>query len=373
MAPIQRRSKRRSLHPVNNRFFDQEHGAEPESEPGDGEQGKSDADPGESEPADPYSLDLDTELDVPDFEGDAGGGDAGDEGPRDWNASSYDRLADPQEEWGKEIIEGLELKGDETVLDAGCGTGRATKLLAERLPQGRVIGVDASPSMIEVARDALGDEVELIVSDLLQLELPEPVDAVFSNATFHWIHDHDALYRHLYGLMRPGGRLVAQFGGAGNIATVRAGISQVTQEQPFAEYFRSWGKPWNFPTPEEETASLQRARFTKIDCWSQRKRVKPDRPREYLETTCLGAHLDQLPPELRGDFLARVGSHMPDHEAWMGWEDVQGRPKKPTLEYVRLNVSAIRPVDGSAQQAEPEPPSETAQGPPAGLFERTTE
>src|SRR5205814_4879583 len=106
---------------------------------------------------------------------------------RDWDASTYERVSDPQVEWARAVLDRLPLRGDETVLDAGCGSGRVTRLLLEHLPEGRVIGVDASASMIEQAREALPDDrTELIVSDLLDLELTEPVDAVFSNATLHW-------------------------------------------------------------------------------------------------------------------------------------------------------------------------------------------
>ena len=94
--------------------------------------------------------------------------------PVDWDAATYHRVADNQEEWGREVLDRLELKGDETVLDAGCGSGRVTRLLLERLPEGRVIGVDAAPSMIEEARANLaefGDRVELQVQNLLELEL----------------------------------------------------------------------------------------------------------------------------------------------------------------------------------------------------------
>ena len=113
-------------------------------------------------------------------------------GPVDWDASTYHRVADNQEEWGTEVLERLDLSGDETVLDAGCGSGRVTRLLLERLPRGRVIGVDAAPSMIEEARSNLseyGDRVELRVGNLVDLEMEAEVDAVFSNATFHWIDE----------------------------------------------------------------------------------------------------------------------------------------------------------------------------------------
>lgn len=262
--------------------------------------------------------------------------------PRDWDAASYDRVSDPQRDWGVEVLKRLDLRGDETVLDAGCGTGRVTRLLADRLPEGRVIGVDASPSMVEAATKALGGDADLICADLVELALPSPVDAVFSTATFHWIRDHDALYRNLHRLLKPRGRLVAQCGGVGNIAAVRAAVSQVVQEEPFAPHFAGWAKPWNFQTPEGEAAILEQAGFVGVDCWLQRKTVEPLNPREYLETVCLGSHLERLPQELRPEFVSAVVAHMPSPHAWRrSQNDADGRDVA-RLEYVRLNIEATR-------------------------------
>jgi trans-aconitate 2-methyltransferase len=149
--------------------------------------------------------------------------------PRDWDGASYDRIAAPMTRWGTDVLERLPLRGDETVLDAGCGSGRVTERLAERLPRGRGIALDGSPSMVDAARTRLahfGDRIAYAVADLgrpLPIE-PASVDAVLSTATFHWVPDHAALFRNLAAVVRPGGRLVAQCGGAGNIATIRAAI-----------------------------------------------------------------------------------------------------------------------------------------------------
>src|SRR5262249_51569447 len=146
-----------------------------------------------------------------------------------WDAKTYERIASPQEEWARKLLEErLPLRGDETLLDAGCGSGRGTRLLLDRVPEGRVLGVDGSPAMVERARETLasyGDRLALLTCDLLELEpaiveeaLGTPsVDAVFSNATFHWIEDHERLFTRLFALIGPGGRLEAQFGGAGNV------------------------------------------------------------------------------------------------------------------------------------------------------------
>ncbi len=115
--------------------------------------------------------------------------------------------------WGSAVLERLPLAGDETVLDAGCGSGRVTEELLERLPNGRVIAADNAPSMLVEARARLerfGDRVSFVECDLGRpLPVEGPVDAVFSTATFHWVADHDALFANLAAVLRPGGWLVA--------------------------------------------------------------------------------------------------------------------------------------------------------------------
>ena len=232
------------------------------------------------------------------------------------------------EEMGREVMERLELRGDETVLDAGCGSGRLTEALRERLPDGRVIGVDVSASMIEAARGRLGPDADLRVADLVSLDLGgETVDAVFSTATFHWIADHDALFASLRGVLRPGGRLVAQCGGAGNIASVHAAARQAGDDPPFREHFEGWNGPWNFATPEDTERRLRGAGFAEARCWLAERPVQPDDPREYLRTINLGAHLQRLPEDLRPSFVDAV---------------VEGLGGPPvTIDYVRLNIDAV--------------------------------
>ncbi len=250
-----------------------------------------------------------------------------DSGPRDWDATTYDRVADPQEDWARDVIDRLQLSGEETVLDAGCGTGRVTRLLLERLPGGRVIGVDASPSMIARARAALGGDPELIVSDLLELELPDPVDAVFSNATFHWILDHRRLFARLHATLAPGGRLEAQCGGIGNVEEFLNSIENVNGDERFAPYLRGISSAWNFASPGDTEMRLRGAGFDRVRCWLEDRPTQPSDPRAYLESVCLGAHLDRLPDELHSAYVDAA---------------LEAVPRPLTLDYVRLNISAGR-------------------------------
>jgi len=249
-------------------------------------------------------------------------------GPVDWDAETYDRVSDPQLAWGREVLERLELRGDESVLDAGCGSGRLTSVLADRLPDGRLVAVDASPSMVEKAHEALGERADVFAADLTELALDRPVDVVFSNAVFHWIPDHDLLFARLHATLRPGGRLVAQCGGSGNVASLAAAIQHVSSRHPFSDHFGGWGRPWNFRGTAQTTASLRRAGFAEIRCWLESKPVRPAEPAEYVRVSALGPHLARLPAQLQDRFVSEVVAQM-------------GEPL--TLDYVRLNIEARRP------------------------------
>ena len=182
-------------------------------------------------------------------------------GAREWDAETYDAVSDPQFEWGMEVLERLELRGDEVAVDAGCGSGRVTAELAERLPDGRVIAVDGSEAMVEKAKERLGDRADYLVADLVELELPEPVDLVFSTATFHWIPDHDRLFRRLRAALKPGGRLVAQCGGQGNVAEHTAAIAAVAADPEYGQHLSGAKAIWNFASPGGDRAAPARRRL----------------------------------------------------------------------------------------------------------------
>ncbi len=247
---------------------------------------------------------------------------------RDWDALSYHQVSEPMERMGEEVLERLVLEGDETVLDVGCGTGRVTALLADRLPRGKVIAVDVSSAMVEMARRSLGPNVEVVQADVGELELDEPVDAVFSTATFHWIPDHLCLFRHLAQLLRPSGHLVAQCGGEGNIAGVLAAANEVARSREFAADFAGFERPSHFAGPQETEAALLEAGFTGVRCWLQPYPVVPPEPLEYLRTVSLGPHLDWLPPDRRRRFVGQVATRM---------------APPLTIDYVRLNIQARLP------------------------------
>ena len=251
----------------------------------------------------------------------------------DWDGKSYDRISGPQEQLGLAVLARLQLSGDEIVLDAGCGSGRVTQALAERLPYGRVLAVDQSESMVQAARerlakapDGIADRVDVRVMDLLELELDEPVDAILSTATFHWISDHERLFTRLHAALRPGGRLLAQCGGEGNITGLRGRAAEVMRRQPYAAAFADFQPPWNYAPPGLTRERLLGAGFQSAECWLEPAPQAPGHAREFLSTIVLGPHVRHLPIELREPFMDEV-------------LELLGEPV--VVDYVRLNMDAV--------------------------------
>lgn len=255
----------------------------------------------------------------------------------DWDAGAYQRVSEPQVEWARAVIARITLQGDEDVLDAGCGTGRVTRLLAGRVPRGTVLGVDASPAMVEEAGRRLADlapRVRVRLADLTGLRLDDEVDLIVSTATFHWILDHDLLFARLHAALRPGGRLVAQCGGAGNIARTLRAADEVASASRYREALEGMPAGWLFADHHVTAERLREAGFTEARAWLEDAPVHfPDAVTgaEFLATVVLRHHLARLDPGDRGPFASEVAAlcALPD-----------GRVE---IDYVRLNMEARRP------------------------------
>jgi len=236
------------------------------------------------------------------------------------------------EAMGAKVVDRLVLRGDEKVLDAGCGTGRVTALLLERLPSGRVIALDADGSMVTKAREFLAgyaDRVDVRQGDLLALDLIDEVDAVLSTATFHWVLDHDLLFANLFRAIRPGGWLIAQCGGAGNLSAILGAADEVAADARWSSRFAGWTRPSNMAGPDETAARLIAAGFTDVRCWLESSPQQPEDPAGYLATINLGAHLERIDAGDRQAFVSQV---------------LERLPSPVTVDYVRLNVDARVPA-----------------------------
>ena len=247
---------------------------------------------------------------------------------REWDAVTYDRVADPQARWGTAVLERLTLAGDETVMDAGCGTGRVTEQLLERLPRGRVVALDGSAAMLEQARDRLrahGDRVLFVHADLQALTIADlpgaaPVDAVLSTATFHWIPDHPRLFANLAAVMRPGARLVAQCGAEGNIAELLRVVRTLGIER---------AGTWEYASPATTEQRLLDAGFTDVVAWTNDEPTRFDDAvqfHDFLEAVCLRETVSGMDADASRALVDGVVAAMPE----------------PVLDYVRLNMLATR-------------------------------
>lgn len=255
----------------------------------------------------------------------------------DWNAERYHELSAPQQAWGRRVLERLPLEGHERVLDLGCGTGRITSEIAARVPRGGVVGLDRSESMLRTASAWLREHAPgagLVLGDGAQLPFSRVFDAVFSGATFHWIFDHPALFRSIVTALRPGGRLVAQCGGAGNLAELFGRVSRLMDAGRFVPFFHEWTELTYYADVESTRRRLAAAGFTDVEVWLEPAPTtfdSADAYQQFIATVCVRHHLSRLPMDERRAFLRELAL-----------EAARDTPAF-TLDYWRLNITARRP------------------------------
>jgi trans-aconitate 2-methyltransferase len=258
---------------------------------------------------------------------------------RDWNAERYHDVSTPQQAWGRRVLDRLSLAGTERALDLGCGTGHLTSLLAERLPRGRVTGLDRSATMVRTAASWLRDHapgVALVLADGARLPFTRAsFDIVFSNATFHWIHDHVALFGSIFDALEPGGRLLAQCGGGPNVERLHRRSERLMGQPRFASFFHDWTDPWYFADVATTERRLAAAGFVDIDVGLEEAPTRFGSAEEYedfISTVCVRHHLSRLADADRSVFLSALTTEAGEDDPSF------------TLDYWRLNISARRPV-----------------------------
>jgi trans-aconitate 2-methyltransferase len=257
---------------------------------------------------------------------------------KEWNAEAYHAVSDPQFRWGLQVLQRVAVRGDETLLDAGCGTGRLTAELAKKVPHGRVLACDLSENMVQRAKEYLeaqfGARARVFQADMARLQLPAEVDGIFSTAAFHWVADHEALFASLYGVLRPGGWLIAQCGGAANLARLYGRVREIMRKTEFAPYFKGWKSHTYFATPAETTRRLRDAGFADAESYislAPTEFADARAFREFIRTVCVHKHLQVLPPQLHDGFLDPLV------------QAAAGDQPPFALDYQRLNISARKP------------------------------
>ncbi len=189
--------------------------------------------------------------------------------PHEFDGTKYEQASAHQKEWGAKLITELALKGHECILDLGCGDGALTARLAECVPAGEVVGIDSSQGMIQVARGRRRENLAFILMDIRNLDFHEEFDVVFSNATLHWVQDHQSLYRNVRRALRPGGVLRFNFAGAGNCAHFFTVIREAMSLDGIASCFESFQWPWYMPVVTEYEPLVRGSGFHDTRVWEE--------------------------------------------------------------------------------------------------------
>jgi len=187
----------------------------------------------------------------------------------EFDANKYNIGSTHQKEWGKKIIAELSIKGDESILDLGCGDGVLTKEMADLVPNGRVVGIDASENMISKAKELSRNNLEFIHRDINDISFNEEFDIVYSNATLHWIKDHVKLLANCYRTLKSSGILRFNFAGDGNCATFNSTVKNVMQQSEFKGYFAKFLWPWFMPKTSDYEQIIRNNNFTEIKIWEE--------------------------------------------------------------------------------------------------------
>lgn len=233
------------------------------------------------------------------------------------------------------MLSRLPLRGDEVILDAGCGTGRLTADLLRALPQGRVVAVDLSLNMLKAAQQYLlpdfAGRISLIAADLLRLPFAGAFDGIVSTAAFHWVLDHDELFLGLRRVLRRGGWLHAQCGGGPNLARLRKRVTELAQTPSYATYLAQFKEPWLFLDAQQAADILRHAGFINVETSIEAApTVMKDAHQygEFVSNIILRVHLQQIPSaKLRTRFVGEL-------------TDQAAMDEPPySLDYWRLNLS----------------------------------
>lgn len=260
----------------------------------------------------------------------------------EWNAERYHQVSRPHLTWGDQVLDRIPRNDIAVAIDAGCGTGKITRALLERLPNAIVYAVDRSSSMLAVAERELtpdfGARLRIVQADLAEMtpeHIGAPADLIFSTATFHWLKDHNRLFPRLFALLRPGGHLIAQCGGGPNLQAMLDGVNELMHAPRFARYFQEWTDPWLFASAEETAARLIAAGFTNVQTALAAHPVRMPSAEDYrtfITTVILRDQLARLPSDLQRDFADLLTQ-----------QAAEANPPF-TLDYWRLNISAARPI-----------------------------
>lgn len=258
---------------------------------------------------------------------------------KEWDAETYDNISTVQEEFALKLIQLRNWMGKEIVIDAGCGSGRVTKILAKEIPNGKIYAVDIDVNMIDKAKANLSqfENVTVINSDLLDLSLQiisSKVDVIFSNAVLHWILNHQKLFNTFFELLSQNGQLLIQCGGYGNLKKAISIFDKVKESEKFKDYFKEWKEEWYFPKPSDTEKLLNEIGYKNIKVYLSEASigfVNKSSYSLYLKTVVLGPYLRYIPSDNDKElYLGSILNEIEQNNLEMVWN----------LDYVRLNILA---------------------------------
>ncbi len=196
----------------------------------------------------------------------------------EFDGKKYEKASIFQQEWGNKLISELNLKGDEDILDLGCGNGLLTANLAKLVPNGNVIGIDASEGMIEVAKEKERNNLKFELMDLNEPGLDCQFDFIFSNAALHWVKNHERLWNNIQKILKSNGFVRFNFAADGNCSHFFKIIREVIEFEEYRKFFSGFQWPWYTPTLDEYENILKNFAFSELNIWEENKdRFFPDK------------------------------------------------------------------------------------------------
>lgn len=255
----------------------------------------------------------------------------------EFSGSQYEKASAHQTQWGQELMSLLSLSGTESILDLGCGDGRLTQQLAQLVPHGNVLGIDASAGMIQAAKQREGSNLSFLQMDINAMDFREEFDVIFSNAALHWVLDHRRLLHAAHCALKPNGKLLWNFAGNGNCSHFFAVVKELMNQIPYQPFFTQFSWPWYMPTLEEYRTLAKQAGFSEIqvkEVNADRYFVDSDSMIRWIDQPSLVPFLQPLPKDLKSSFREKTVQQMirrtiqPDGRCFETFRRIQVQAKK---------------------------------------------
>ncbi len=227
----------------------------------------------------------------------------------DFDGRKYKDASIHQKEWGTKIITELSIKGTEIILDLGCGDGVLTRLLADLVPKGNVLGIDASAGMLQLAKELAGSNLSFRNLDINEMDFDGEFDLIFSNAALQWVKDHERLLWNCRKALKPNGVIRFNFAGDGNCSNFFEVVRRVISQSAYSEYFQSFEWPWYMPALDQYRELLGKYDFEECKVWEEnadRYFQNKDEMKKWIDQPSIVPFLQVLPESKKGKFRNEV-------------------------------------------------------------------